>query len=100
MLIFAFGEEIGWRGYLTFCFAALNARLAVMLVGFVHALWHLPVMLLTTVYHDVGNRFVVVPPVYREPDALRGVLGYLHPYSGSPWPMVLKMDASTSKPNL
>jgi ABC-type uncharacterized transport system permease subunit len=36
-------------------------RLAPALVGFLHGVWHLPLMLLTTVYNPVGNRFIVVP---------------------------------------
>ncbi|MGD2171580.1 MAG: CPBP family intramembrane metalloprotease [Gammaproteobacteria bacterium] len=89
MMMFAFGEEIGWRGYLTSCFAALDARGAVLLVGFVHALWHLPLMLLTTVYHDGGNPVLVVP-LFTATLTLGGVFyGYLRLRSGSLWPVVL-----------
>ena len=36
-------------------------RLAPALVGFLHGVWHLPLMLLTTAYNPVGDRFIVVP---------------------------------------
>jgi CAAX protease family protein len=58
---FAFFEEIGWRGYMLPKLATGYPRLAPALVGFLHGVWHLPLMLLTTAYNPVGNRLIVVP---------------------------------------
>jgi hypothetical protein len=58
---FAFFEEIGWRGYMLPKLETGYPRLAPALVGFLHGVWHLPLMLLTTAYNRVGNRFIVVP---------------------------------------
>jgi uncharacterized protein len=44
---FAFFEEIGWRGYLLPKLSASYPKLAPALVGFLHGMWHLPLMLLT-----------------------------------------------------
>ena len=60
-MVFACGEEIGWRGYLLPCFSGLGVRRSLLRVGFIHGLWHLPVMLLTSAYHAAGNPFVIVP---------------------------------------
>jgi membrane protease YdiL (CAAX protease family) len=89
MMVFACGEEIGWRGYLLSCFAGLGARRSLLLVGFIHGLWHLPVMLLTSAYHADGNPFVIVP-LFIITLTLGGVFyGYLRLRSGSIWPVVL-----------
>ena len=48
---FAFFEEIGWRGYMLPKLATGYPRLAPALVGFLHGVWHLPLMLLTTAYN-------------------------------------------------
>lgn len=58
---FAFFEEIGWRGYMLPKLETGYPRLAPALVGFLHGVWHLPLMLLTTAYNPAGNRLIVVP---------------------------------------
>ncbi|HKJ53925.1 MAG TPA: CPBP family intramembrane glutamic endopeptidase [Gammaproteobacteria bacterium] len=89
MMVFACGEEIGWRGYLLPCFAGLGVRRSLLLVGFIHGLWHLPVMLLTSDYHSAGNPFITVP-LFVMTLTLAGVYyGYLRLRSGSVWPAVL-----------
>ena len=45
---FAFFEEIGWRGYMLPKLASGYPRMAPAMVGFLHGVWHLPLMLLTT----------------------------------------------------
>ena len=58
------GEEIGWRGFLLFRLAELTSgRRAAVLTGAFHAIFHLPLLLLTTTYQDAGNRWIVVPTV-------------------------------------
>ena len=66
-IIFTFvllGEEIGWRGYLLFRLAELTSgRRAALLTGAFHAIFHLPLLLLTTTYQSAGSRWIVVPMV-------------------------------------
>jgi uncharacterized protein len=86
---FAFFEEIGWRGYMLPKIATGYPRLAPALVGFLHGVWHLPLMLLTTAYNPVGNRLIVVP-LFLAILTTAGVLyGYLRNASGSLWPVVI-----------
>ena len=67
IIIFAvvvLGEEIGWRGYLLFRVAELTSgRLAAVTTGAFHAVFHLPLLLLTTTYQSEGKRWIVVPMV-------------------------------------
>ena len=55
------GEELGWRGYLLPTIRSLGRNRALVIVGLVHATWHVPLILLTTLYHSDGNRLVVMP---------------------------------------
>jgi membrane protease YdiL (CAAX protease family) len=86
---FAFFEEIGWRGYMLPKLATRYPRLAPAMVGFLHGVWHLPLMLLTTAYNPVGNRLIVVP-LFLAVLTVAGILyGYLRNESGSLWPVVI-----------
>jgi membrane protease YdiL (CAAX protease family) len=58
---FAFFEEIGWRGYLLPKLETGYPRLAPALVGFLHGVWHLPLMLLTTAYNPAGRDCSAAP---------------------------------------
>ena len=86
---FAFFEEIGWRGYLLPKLSASYPKLAPALVGFLHGMWHLPLMLLTTAYNPAGKRLIVVP-LFLAVLTVAGILyGYLRNASGSLWPVVI-----------
>ena len=86
---FAFFEEIGWRGYMLPKLQTSYPRLAPALVGFLHGVWHLPLMLLTTAYNPAGNRLIVVP-LFLAILTVAGILyGYLRNESGSLWPVVI-----------
>jgi membrane protease YdiL (CAAX protease family) len=86
---FAFFEEIGWRGYMLPKLATRYPRTAPALVGFLHGVWHLPLMLLTTAYNPAGNRLIVVP-LFLAVLTVAGILyGYLRNASGSLWPVVI-----------
>jgi membrane protease YdiL (CAAX protease family) len=86
---FAFFEEIGWRGYMLPKLANGYPRMAPALVGFLHGVWHLPLMLLTTAYNPAGNRLIVVP-LFLAILTVAGILyGYLRNASGSLWPVVI-----------
>ena len=84
------GEEIGWRGYLLFRLAEVTSgRKAAILTGAFHAIFHLPLLLLTTTYQSAGQRWIVVPMVMIT-ITLAGVwYGWLRLSSGSIWPVCL-----------
>jgi membrane protease YdiL (CAAX protease family) len=84
------GEEIGWRGYLLFRVAELTSgRRAAVVTGAFHAIFHLPLLLLTTTYQSEGKRWIVVPMVMVTL-TLAGVwYGWLRLWSGSIWPVSL-----------
>ena len=84
------GEEIGWRGYLLFRLAEVTSpRVAAILTGACHAIFHLPLLLLTTTYQSAGQRWIVVPMVMVTL-TLAGVwYAWLRLSSGSIWPVCL-----------
>ena len=86
---YAFFEEIGWRGYMLPKLETGYPRLAPALVGFLHGVWHLPLMLLTTAYNPIGNRFIGVPLFLAVLTAAGVLYGYLRDASGSLWPVVI-----------
>jgi uncharacterized protein len=88
------GEEIGWRGYLLFRLAEITSgRRAAVLTGAFHAIFHLPLLVLTTTYQSEGNRWIVVPMVMVTL-TLAGVwYGWLRLWSGSIWPVSLSHSA-------
>jgi membrane protease YdiL (CAAX protease family) len=88
------GEEIGWRGYLLFRLGELiSGRRAAVLTGAFHAIFHLPLLLLTTTYQSQGKRWIVVPMVMVTL-TLAGVwYGWLRLWSGSIWPVSLSHSA-------
>jgi uncharacterized protein len=88
------GEEIGWRGYLLFRVAELTSgRRAALVTGAFHAIYHLPLLVLTTTYQSAGNRWIVVPMVMVTL-TLAGVwYGWLRLWSGSIWPVSLSHSA-------
>jgi len=97
IIIFAvvfLGEEIGWRGYLLFRVAELTSgRRAAVITGAFHAIFHLPLLLLTTTYQNEGKRWIVVPMVMVTL-TLAGVwYGWLRLWSGSIWPVSLSHSA-------
>src|SRR4029079_19235148 len=57
----AFGEELGWRGYLLPQLSAIGPRRALLLSGLLQGIWHLPMLLLTPYYHSAGTPLIVVP---------------------------------------
>jgi membrane protease YdiL (CAAX protease family) len=84
------GEEIGWRGYLLPRLANLmSGRRAAIATGAIHAVFHLPLLLLTTTYQSAGNRWIVVPAVLVT-ITLAGIpYAWLRWSSGSIWPVAV-----------
>lgn len=88
-LLGALGEEVGWRGYLLPHLMSLGRTRAMLVTGFLHGVWHLPVMLLTPFYHGLGDRFIVVP-LFLLSITVAGVFyGYLRLTSDSVWPAAI-----------
>src|SRR5919112_2268503 len=79
-------EEIGMRGYLLPKLLPLGRTRALLLVGLVHAAWHMPLIFLTPLYHTAGNRLIVVSLFVGTIVAASFVFGYLRIYTGSVWP--------------
>jgi membrane protease YdiL (CAAX protease family) len=86
-------EEIGWRGYLFPHLTQLGNRRAMLLSGLLHGVFHLPVILLTSLYHPVGSRFIVVPLFLIAVTALGVFYGWLRLQTDSTWPAVLAHSA-------
>ncbi len=85
-LTFALGEEIGIRGYLLPKLLPLGRRRALALSGLVWATWHMPLILLTTVF-PVGNKLISLPLFYGTVVAASYFYGFLRIYTGSVWPV-------------
>ncbi len=95
-LVLSLGEELGWRGYLLPRLEFLGAWAAVLLTGLLHALFHLPIIFLTTLYHPGANKLVLVPLFVVSLSAVGMFLGYLRLRTGSVWPAVLGHSAHNS----
>lgn len=88
-LCLAFTEELGWRGYMLPRLAAIGPVAAMLATGFVHGLWHLPIMLMTPYYHAGANPMFVVP-LFMATLTLAGIFyGYLRLWTGSVWPVAI-----------
>ncbi len=99
--LFALCEEVGWRGYLLP--RVSNGRgvvQAMLLVGFLHGLWHLPLILGTPFYHPDSSPFVIVP-LFMVTLTLAGVFyGFLRVWTGSIWPVAIAHGAANGAWNL
>jgi membrane protease YdiL (CAAX protease family) len=93
-LTFSLGEEIGWRGYLLPKLAGtLGTWRGMALTGFLHGLFHMPLLLLTPYYHPEGNRWIIVP-LFLAALTVGGMLyGYLRLSTDSVWPASLAHSA-------
>jgi uncharacterized protein len=87
--VFAIFEEVGWRGYLLPHFGAPGSFGAALLVGFLHGVWHLPLMLMTTAYNPAGNRLITVPIFLAVLTGAGVIYAYLRWTSGSIWPVII-----------
>lgn len=92
-VILALAEEIGWRGYLLPHLLGLGRNRALLLSGFLHGLWHLPIMLLTPYYHSEGSRWLIIPLFLLTLTAAGVFYGYLRLTSQSTWPVAIAHGA-------
>jgi uncharacterized protein len=94
--LFALGEEIGWRGYMLPRLLSFGVVPAMLIVGFLHGVWHLPIMLTTDYYHDTGNPLLVVP-LFLVTVTLAGVFfGFIRIWTGSVWAVAIAHAAANT----
>jgi membrane protease YdiL (CAAX protease family) len=87
LLTGALAEEIGWRGYLLPKLVdALGPRWALPLSGLMHGIWHLPIIILTPLYHADGNWLIVLPMFLVGATVSGMVEGHLRLMTNSVWP--------------
>ena len=86
---FAAAEEIAWRGYLLPRLLQLGRNKALAITGLVHAGWHLPLILFTSLYHRDGNLLIILPLFVATIVAAGFVYGDLRIATGSIWPAAI-----------
>jgi membrane protease YdiL (CAAX protease family) len=91
--LFGLAEEVGWRGYMLPRMGGFTALGAMLAVGLLHGVWHLPLLLGTDLYHRGGNPVLVVP-LFLVTLTLAGVFyGFLRLWTGSVWPVAIAHGA-------
>jgi membrane protease YdiL (CAAX protease family) len=87
-MVFTFGEEFGWRGYLLPRLAPLGGTWAAILTGIVWGLWHAPLIVLSG-YNFPGHPWLGIGGMVLFTVALGVVFAWLRFRSGSVWPSTL-----------
>ncbi len=87
-MIFTFGEEFGWRGYLLPRLAPLGGGWAALVTGVVWGLWHAPLIVLSG-YNFPGHPWLGILGMVVFTTALSYVFAWLRFRSGSVWPSTL-----------
>jgi membrane protease YdiL (CAAX protease family) len=83
------GEEIGFRGYFLPRLRELGSTKAVLISGFLHGTWHLPLIFLTSFYLTEGNRLLTIPLFLMLLTASGVMSGVLRLTTDSLWPSVV-----------
>lgn len=91
-MIFTFGEEFGWRGYLLPRLAPLGGVPAAIITGIVWGLWHAPLIILYG-YDYPGHPWLGVVMMVIFTVALGMIFAWLRFRSGSVWPSTLSHAA-------
>jgi len=86
-MVFAFGEEIGWRGYLTSLLAPLGFWKSTLVIGGFWAVWHLPLTLTYALDGSMAFRDVVSTTVNLLFASV--AISAVRWFGGSVWPAVL-----------
>jgi len=87
-MIFTFGEEFGWRGYLLPRLSPLGGVQAAIITGVVWGLWHAPIIILNG-YNYPGHPWSGVVMMVVFTIALSMIFAWLRFRSGSVWPSTL-----------
>lgn len=94
----AFGEELGWRGFLVPALRRYGTWTALLVSGAIWGLWHAPVILLG---YDFGRTHITGVLLMTGGCIAWGVLfGYLRLRSGSMWPAVFAHGALNASAGL
>ncbi len=83
------GEEIGFRGYLLPRLRELGSSKTVVISGFLHGTWHLPLIFLTSFYLTEGNRLLTIPLFLMLLTASGMMSGVLRLTTDSLWPSII-----------
>jgi membrane protease YdiL (CAAX protease family) len=95
-MVFTFGEEFGWRGYLLPRLAPLGGPQAAVLSGVFWGLWHAPIILVIS-YNFPGHPFLGVGEMVLVTVPLSVVYAWLRFRSGSVWPSTLAHAAANAQ---
>lgn len=95
-MIFTFGEEFGWRGYLLPRLAPLGGLRAAVLTGAIWGLWHAPIIMVTG-YNFPGHPWLGEGEMTLVTIALSVVYAWLRFRSGSVWPSTLAHAAANAQ---
>ncbi|MBV9259525.1 MAG: CPBP family intramembrane metalloprotease [Ktedonobacteraceae bacterium] len=87
-MIFTFGEEFGWRGYLLPRLAPLGGVRAALITGIIWGLWHAPVIVLAG-YNYPGHPWLGIGMMVVFTTSLSLIFAWLRFRSGSIWPSTL-----------
>jgi membrane protease YdiL (CAAX protease family) len=87
-MVFTFGEEFGWRGYLLPRLSPLGGVQAAIITGVVWGLWHAPIIVLNG-YNYPGHPWLGVVMMVIFTVALSMIFAWLRFRSGSVWPSTL-----------
>jgi membrane protease YdiL (CAAX protease family) len=98
-MIFTFGEEFGWRGYLLPRLSPLGGVAAAVITGAIWGLWHAPLILLDG-YNYPGHPVSGVGMMVVFTTALGVVFAWLRFRSGSVWPPTLAHAALNAQAGL
>jgi membrane protease YdiL (CAAX protease family) len=86
LLLFVLSEEIGFRGFVLPRIQELTTkRRAAVMTGFLHALSHLPLILLATTYDATGSRWIAAPMAVLTITAAGVFYAWLWDRTGSVW---------------
>ncbi|ONH33373.1 CPBP family intramembrane glutamic endopeptidase [Pseudofrankia asymbiotica] len=84
------GEEIGWRGFLLPRLQSFLPRgRAAVTTGFLHGLFHVPLLTLTASYDADGNRWIVTPVVVLAVTCAGVFYAWIRDAGGSIWPVAV-----------
>ncbi len=95
-ILFALGEEVGWRGYMLPHMKGFGKMSAMLIVGFLHGVWHLPILLTTNYYHSSGNPWLVTILFLVTLTLAGAFYGFLRIWSGSVWPVAIAHGAANT----
>jgi uncharacterized protein len=87
-MIFTFGEEFGWRGYLLPRLSPLGGISASIITGVVWGLWHAPIIVLAG-YNYPGHPWLGVGMMVIFTVPLSMIFAWLRFRSGSVWPSTM-----------